>query len=123
MTLKSGKDALKRGQAVWLLATAIAAVMVSGATAMAESTPLATGPGYRIYRSHVRWLDDCAIAPSAASGQPEYRIYRSHVGWRNGEVAERQASDTPTGQTWQLFTSHVDHYDTCSLHPITMSAP
>src|SRR5215471_5606320 len=97
MTLKPEKNAPKRGRAAWLLATAIAAVLVSGATAMAESTPQATGPGYRIYQSHIQWLDDCAAAPGAASGEPEYRVYRSHVAWLHDEAASTPASSTPTG--------------------------
>jgi hypothetical protein len=115
------------------LATAIVSVLVSGTTARAESTPLATGPGHRIYRSHVQWLDDCAAAPSAASGQPEYRVYPSHVAWLHDEVASAPASGTPTGQKWEILASPtglhdtcafetIVWYDACSLHPTVMSA-
>lgn len=123
MMRKSNINVARRWRAVaWLLASAATAVLLSGATAMAQSDPQLTGPDYRVYRSHIDWQGDCVPAPSVGSGQTQYRVYPSHVAWRNGEVAADPTANG-TGQEWELFTSHVDHYDTCSLHPITMSAP
>src|SRR5215469_16501523 len=133
MTCTSSENAPKRERATaWLLATAIVAALASGAPAMAQSAPVATGPDYRIYPSHVEWLGDCVAAPSAVSGQPKYRVYQSHVAWRDDAVAAHPAS-TPTGQKWAIIPSDVDHekcafdsvvrYDACSLHPTVMSSP
>jgi hypothetical protein len=108
-------------------------VLLSGATAMAQSVPQATVSDYRIYRSHVDWQGDCVAAPSAASDEPEYRVYRSHVAWRNDAVAAHPAS-SPTGQKWEIVNSDIGHHDTCafetmvwydacSLHLTVMLAP
>ena len=105
-------------------ASAALAFLLSGASVLAQTVPNAAPPSYRVYGSHVAWKNDCVAGPSVLAGQPRYRIYQSHVAWRNDEVAaDGGDAGRPSSQEWQLFQSHVDHSDECSLHPIVMSAP
>ena len=97
---------------------------------MAQSAPQAPAPNYRVYQSHVEWLNggDCVTAPATASEGPAYRVYQSHVEWRADPIAVDQAAGAAasTEQTWTAYPSHVErsnHSNGCSVHPIIMSAP
>jgi hypothetical protein len=120
MTVNLNGSRPKRRRTPRLAAGAVAIVLLSGVSAMAQTAPGAVAPSYHIYDSHVAWRGDCVAQPSAGTGQPDYRIYQSHVTWRNDEVP---AYSSGSGQQWEIFDSHVARSDECSLHPTVMSNP